>query len=378
MLDTEDASSGFWRVLSDVVKDKYLRRALLVGCLLQATQQLTGINTVMYYSATIIQMSGVGDKTQAVWMASVTALVNFLTTFIGVYVVDKTGRRSLTLFSLAGVICSLLLLAAGFKIEAMYSPRIGSTSLNPVDSECALLSTCNACTESASCGFCYPKGVLTNGSCLAVDPDSPFSFSSTGICSSNVSSFSDYTWSAEVCPADYSFIVLAGLCLYLLTFGPGMGPMPWTINSEIYPLWARTTCVSITTSMSWLFNMLISLTFLTLVRILTKEGSFTLYALFGLIGFILLYIYLPETKGKNLEDTYAMFRSKESKRKNGFDKKLKSSPNPKINLVSDQKSTKSSIISRTKGSNTDNSESDMKVRKKSLIGYDNLQYDPKE
>lgn len=63
MRDTSDSKSndhgsGYLTVLGDVMRDKYLRKALCVGVMLMAIQQLTGINTVMYYSATIIQMSG--------------------------------------------------------------------------------------------------------------------------------------------------------------------------------------------------------------------------------------------------------------------------------------------------------------------------------
>ena len=52
---------------------------------------VSGINTVMYYSATVIEMSGVGNASSAIWWAAVAATVNFTFTFVGLYYVDKKG-----------------------------------------------------------------------------------------------------------------------------------------------------------------------------------------------------------------------------------------------------------------------------------------------
>ena len=48
-------------------------------------------------------MAGVSDECQAIWLASLTALSNFLFTFVGIALVEKVGRRTLFLVSLAGM-----------------------------------------------------------------------------------------------------------------------------------------------------------------------------------------------------------------------------------------------------------------------------------
>ena len=53
-----------------------------------------------------------------------------------------------------------------------------------------------------------------------------------------------------------------------------MGPMPWTINSEIYPMWARSFGNSMSTSVCWAFNLLVSMTFLSLTEAITKQVNY--------------------------------------------------------------------------------------------------------
>jgi SP family myo-inositol transporter-like MFS transporter 13 len=80
---------------------KCLFRALLIGCMLQACQQLSGINTVMYYSATILKLAGF-SSTSAIWLSAVTAFCNLIGSIVGLVLVDRAGRRPLTLISLTG------------------------------------------------------------------------------------------------------------------------------------------------------------------------------------------------------------------------------------------------------------------------------------
>lgn len=176
--DREQAERGGTSVFEQIMQNTSLRRALFVGCALQMIQQLSGINTVMYYSATIIQMSGVYNKSIAIWLSAATAAVNFVFTFIGLFLVERIGRRLLTLLSLAGVVVSLIILGLGFQLTAMESPAIGWRFDYSRDTTCYQMNTCFECIRSKSCGFCFidksttlSAALKVNGTCLLADPD---------------------------------------------------------------------------------------------------------------------------------------------------------------------------------------------------------------
>ena len=69
---------------------------------------------MIYYSARILQMSGISNNVSTIlWISAGVNAVNFLASFIGLYLVDRVGRRLLTLISYAGILVSLLMLAIG-------------------------------------------------------------------------------------------------------------------------------------------------------------------------------------------------------------------------------------------------------------------------
>lgn len=135
-----------------ILKNPGILRALFIGSLLMVFQQVAGINTVMYYSATIIQMSGIDDKSTAVWLSALTASINFIFSFVGIILVERVGRRMLTLSSLCGVVFSLFILASGFQLAKFNSPIVAFHGDN---SSCSQMASCNQCVSTEKCGFCF-------------------------------------------------------------------------------------------------------------------------------------------------------------------------------------------------------------------------------
>ncbi len=76
------------------------------------------------------------------------------------------------------------------------------------------------------------------------------------------------------CPNWFKYLPVLGICLYVFCFSPGMGPLPWTINAEIYPLWARAKCTGLATSVNWMSNLFVAMTFLTIVNLLGESKLF--------------------------------------------------------------------------------------------------------
>lgn len=89
---------------------------------------------------------------------------------------------------------------------------------------------------------------------------------------------------------------------YVAFFSIGMGPVTWVILSEIYPLKVRGKAMTVVVFGNWLFNYLVSLTFLSFIEKLKPAGTFLLYALISVVAFWFIALFIPETKGKSLEE----------------------------------------------------------------------------
>jgi sugar porter (SP) family MFS transporter len=122
-------------------------------------------------------------------------------------------------------------------------------------------------------------------------------------------------WAVAMC--------ILGVLSYVATFSIGMGPITWVYSSEIFPLRLRAQGTSMGVAVNRLTSGVISMTFLSLTKVITIGGAFFLFMGIASIGWFFFYTMLPETQGKTLEGMEGLFgtfswkfQSKEEKANN--------------------------------------------------------------
>lgn len=221
---------GNWRDLINPA----LRPALTVGIGLAIFQQVTGINTVIYYAPMIIQSAGISSASGAILATAGIGAVNVLMTIVSMWLIDRIGRRPLLLTGIAGMIASLCVLGWAF--------------------------------HTAS-----PKGAL-------------------------------------------SWLAVVSMMVYVASFAISLGPIFWLLISEIYPLKVRSSAEGLAATFNWVSNLVVTLTFLTLLQKVGSTRTFWLYAVFAVAAWIFSYRVVPETKGRTLEEIEQFWREQRASR----------------------------------------------------------------
>ncbi len=224
--------SGYYEIARRVLVDllhRHVRPALIVGLGLAVFQQITGINTVIYYAPKILQSAGFTSASGAILATAGVGVVNFAMTIVAMLLVDRAGRRPLLLIGIAGMIITLAVLGLSFHISNQ---------------------------------------------------------------SSNLS------WIAVIC-----------LMGYVASFAISLGPIFWLLIAEIYPLRIRGLAEGTAATFNWGSNLIVSLTFLTLLEKLGASSTFLLYAVASVASWLFAYQLVPETKGRTLEQIEAFWRA---------------------------------------------------------------------
>ncbi|MDQ6740158.1 MAG: sugar porter family MFS transporter [Actinomycetota bacterium] len=211
-----------------------LKMPMIVGLGLAVFQQITGINTVIYYAPTIFKFAGISATGPAILAGAGLAMVMWLFHVLAIFLLDRVGRRPLLLVGVTGQIIGLAILGAAFQFQQLASFK--------------------------------------------------------------------------------SYVAIGGLVIYVACFAFGLGPIFWLLISEIYPLKARGAAMSAVTVTNWASNLVVAVTFLTLVGVLGHAGTFWLYGGIAIGAWVFFYLQVPETKGKTLEQIEEHWRSEKAPR----------------------------------------------------------------
>lgn len=101
--------------------------------------------------------------------------------------------------------------------------------------------------------------------------------------------------------------ITTGLYMFMVTYSPGEGPVPFTYSAEAFPLHFRDIGMSSSTAITWGFNFIISFSWPKMVKVFGNTGAFCWYAGWNIFGWIFTYFLLPETKGLTLEELDSVF-----------------------------------------------------------------------
>ncbi|KAG7232419.1 hypothetical protein INR49_008882 [Caranx melampygus] len=111
--------------------------------------------------------------------------------------------------------------------------------------------------------------------------------------------------------ADLAWLALASMAVFITGFALGWGPIPWLIMSEVFPVKVRGFAGAVCVLTNWSMAFVVTKTFQDMMNALTSAGTFWLFACVCIVNVIFTMIFIPETKGKTLEQIEATFRGTE-------------------------------------------------------------------
>ena len=336
-------TSAGGRVRESLFRRKYVIPFVL-ACVILACNQATGINSIIGYNTNILMQSGLSDV-QAHWGYVIFTLVNFLMTIAGVLLVDRKGRKFLLSLGSAGIILSLVCTGSLFRRteKLRVDSRAAVQSMIDADQKVALLydqkaadALLAASRESALAIGNRPTSLILiyscgdfQGSSKAVRSDDisakPIEVTRESCLPANkvVAFFSNPFGNLDasrrapltinnalitpVPSADNGWLAAVTLFIFMAFYAIGPGVCVWLALSELMPTRIRSNGMSIALLINQAVSTGIAAVFLPTVG---KYGYAVMF--FGFAGCTIVYFvtaafFLPETKGKTLEEIEAHF-----------------------------------------------------------------------
>lgn len=320
-----------------------------LACVILACNQATGVNSIIGYNTTILIQAGLSDI-QAHWGYVILTIVNFLTTIIGFSLVDRKGRKVLLSVGTAGIIISLV--TSGFVFRGTESKRVDCNSAVQAlvqadqsahiafnaETASKLLQSSERSVDSithqpVSLIVIYSYGDFRAATTVVRSDDpsaKPVAITRDGCVPPNkVVAFFSHPFAdlnqARTAPLKIENALITpipseangkviALCLYafMAFFAVGPGVCVWLALSELMPTRIRSNGMSIALLINQAVSTGIAAVFLPTVG---RYGYSTLFFIFAgctVVYFITAAFFMPETKGKTLEEIEQHFAGTES------------------------------------------------------------------
>jgi MFS family permease len=328
--------------------DSLLRRKyaipFLLACLILCCNTATGINSIIGFNTNILLQSGLSDL-QAHWGYVIFTTVNFLMTMVGMMLVDRKGRKFLLILGTSGIIVSIVSVGILFLrtekasvdarelVQTMVRPNQELTLQFDPGAAGELLRANGAGAEQidskrASMAIIYSYGDFTAATNFVRSDDAaaaPIQISRANCLPANKiqalfkNPFADLAAAqraplhidkaliGQVPSARHGWMVAIGLYIFMAFFAVGPGVCVWLALSELMPTRIRSNGMSIALVINQLVSTTLAGIFLPFVSKHGYSSIFFLFAACTVVYFIVAAFFLPETKGKTLEEIEAHF-----------------------------------------------------------------------
>jgi len=330
--------------------DSLLRRKYVVpfvlACVILFCNTATGINSIIGYNTGILLQSGLSDLA-AHWGYVIFTAVNFVMTMIGMTLVDRVGRKPLFMVGTSGIILSLIGVGVLFHksesrsvdrpaaMQSMVEPESQRLSLNftpavaekllasgtetgpVIDSAHASLIIVYSCGDFTSATNTVRSDDAINSVAISRDeciPQNKFDafiknpFASLDAARSAPLTIKSARISA-VPETHHGWLVASCLYLFMAFFAIGPGVCVWLALTELMPARIRSNGMSIALVINQLVSTTLAGIFLPFVSKYGYSTIFFVFASFTVLYLMTTSLFLPETKGKTLEEIEEYFET---------------------------------------------------------------------
>jgi SP family myo-inositol transporter-like MFS transporter 13 len=330
------------------IQDSLLRRKyvvpFLLACIILFCNTATGVNSLIGYNTSILLQGGLSDL-HAHWGYVIFTSMNFLLTIVGMALVDRKGRKFLLILGTSGIIVSMVGVGILFlrtekvsvdartQVQAMISPSQELTLPFNRDEAAQLLAAQGDAGKRidagrASLAIIYSYGDFTAATSFVRSDDPaarPIEITRASCVPANkvLALFKNPLGNldaAQTAPlkiekalvgqvpdSSHGWLVALGLFLFMAFYAVGPGVCVWLALSELMPTRIRSNGMSIALVINQLVSTTLAGIFLPFVSKNGYSSMFFLFAGFTVVYFIVAAFFLPETKGKTLEEIEAHF-----------------------------------------------------------------------